>query len=462
MAADTAIKAIDKASIHRITSGQVVIDLQTAVKELLENSLDAGATNIEVRFKNHGLKSIEVVDNGSGIAEKDFEGIALKHHTSKLAAFEDLTTVRTFGFRGEALSSLCALCDGFTITTATQGPLGEMIEMDRNGKIKKRSKVARQRGTTVQLSNIFTPLPVRRKEFERNAKREFGKALHLLNAYALGPCASNDGKPVKLTVSNQMDKGKATLSCYSLPPADSISQNPATSTAANALARVIDKADFAKMDVVGQFNRGFIIARRRKQPESGGSSMDDLFIVDQHASDEKYNFETLQQTTKIESQRLLRPRPLELTAADEMIARDHLDVLRQNGFEVEDSGAGNDSDGARLRLVAQPVSKSTTFDMRDLEELIHLLQDAPGGAAVRCSKARAMFASRACRKSVMIGMPLTKGQMTAVVQHMGTMDQPWNCPHGRPTMRHLIDLADLNGRTKGPRPIDWASLSLSC
>ena len=107
------------------------------------------------------MKSIEVVDNGSGIAEKDFEGIgaslkavarrkvlmhmpALKHHTSKLAAFEDLTTVRTFGFRGEALSSLCALCDGFTITTATQGPLGEMIEMDRNGKIKKRSKVARQ------------------------------------------------------------------------------------------------------------------------------------------------------------------------------------------------------------------------------------------------------------------------------------------------------------------------------
>ena len=80
----------------------------------------------------------------------------------------------------------------------------------------------------------------------------------------------------------------------------------------------------------------------------------------------------------------------------------------------------------------------------------------------------------------MIGMPLTKGQMTAVsdsgfargrvltrsflqvVQHMGTMDQPWNCPHGRPTMRHLIDLADLNGRAKGPRPIDWASLSLSC
>ncbi|KAJ6583380.1 histidine kinase-like ATPase [Mycena vulgaris] len=80
------IKAIDKTSIHRITSGQVVIDLQTAVKELVENSLDAGATNlcassssystrnkIEVRFKQYGLASIEVIDNGAGIAEENYE-----------------------------------------------------------------------------------------------------------------------------------------------------------------------------------------------------------------------------------------------------------------------------------------------------------------------------------------------------------------------------------------------------
>jgi DNA mismatch repair protein PMS2 len=81
-------------------------------------------------------------------------------------------------------------------------------------------------------------------------------------------------------------------------------------TAANALARVIDKEDFKLMDIVGQFNLGFIVARRRKlaSSEGGGlaSMMDDLFIIDQHAADEKYNFETLQQTTNIESQRLLR------------------------------------------------------------------------------------------------------------------------------------------------------------
>ncbi|KAJ8597197.1 DNA mismatch repair protein MutL [Rhizopogon salebrosus TDB-379] len=208
------IRAIDGHSVHRITSGQVVIDLQTAVKELVENSLDAGATNIaEVRFLNYGLKTIEVVDNGCGIAPKDYESVALKHHTSKLAAFEDLSTVLTFGFRGEALSSLCALSDGVTLTTATvnEAPMGTILEMDRNGKLRNsNSKIARQRGTTVAVSSIFKPLPVRRKELERNVKREFGKALNLLYAYALVPCAS-ENRGVRLAVSNQPEGGRKTV-----------------------------------------------------------------------------------------------------------------------------------------------------------------------------------------------------------------------------------------------------------
>ncbi|KAF8151454.1 histidine kinase-like ATPase [Crassisporium funariophilum] len=201
------ITKIDQTSVHRITSGQVVIDLQTAIKELVENSIDAGATNVEVRFKHYGLKSIEVVDNGSGIAEDDYENIALKHHTSKLETFSDLSSVRTFGFRGEALSSLCALSEQVTVSTATSitTPMGASLEMDTSGRVKKTSTVARQQGTTITITNIFMPLPVRRKEFERNLKREFGKALSLLNAYALGPCAAGPG--VRLTVSNQPDKG---------------------------------------------------------------------------------------------------------------------------------------------------------------------------------------------------------------------------------------------------------------
>ncbi|PIL33827.1 hypothetical protein GSI_03533 [Ganoderma sinense ZZ0214-1] len=69
------IKVLDPASVHKISSGQVVVDLQTAVKELVENSLDAGSTSIEVRFKDYGLESFEVVDNGSGIPPKDYDYI---------------------------------------------------------------------------------------------------------------------------------------------------------------------------------------------------------------------------------------------------------------------------------------------------------------------------------------------------------------------------------------------------
>ncbi|KAF9002160.1 hypothetical protein BDQ17DRAFT_1357531 [Cyathus striatus] len=137
-----------------------------------------------------------------------------------------------------------------------------------------------------------------------------------------------------------------------------------------------------------------------------------------------------------------------------------MEILRQNGFEVDVDDDGNS--GQRLQLTAQPVSKNTVFDMKDLEELVHLLRERPAGQMVRCSKARAMFASRACRKSVMIGMALTKRQMTTVVRHMGSMGQPWNCPHGRPTMRHLVNMADVGGTTGSegrgvPVGVDWSA-----
>ena len=121
------------------------------------------------------------------------------------------------------------------------------------------------------------------------------------------------------------------------------------------------------------------------------------------------------------------------------------------------------------------VSYSGTRDLhplsqkfcQDLEEIVYLLHDRPKGQMVRSSKARSMFASRACRKSVMIGMPLTQPQMKTVsaenvlkkktdhphivqvIRHMGTMNQPWNCPHGRPTMRHLCDMRTINSKSKG-------------
>ncbi|KAK2459357.1 hypothetical protein APHAL10511_008626 [Amanita phalloides] len=137
------------------------------------------------------------------------------------------------------------------------------------------------------------------------------------------------------------------------------------------------------MEIIGQFNRGFIVLRRQRtayggQGQSGGK-MDDLFIVDQHASDEKYNFETLQQTTRIESQKLFKPRTLELTAADELVAIENIHAVQQNGFELEVDETAPAGQGSKLKVTAFPVSKSTEFDVTDLEELIHLMRDQPSG-----------------------------------------------------------------------------------
>ncbi|BFZ59424.1 ATP-binding mismatch repair protein [Saitoella coloradoensis] len=194
---------LDGASVHRLCSGQVVLDLTTAVKELVENALDANASHIEVRFRNFGLDSIEVIDNGAGIPADDYESIALKHFTSKLRQFEDLTTVDTFGFRGEALSSLCALADVFITTTQKhEEPKATQLEFEKNGHLKCRSITSGKRGTSVTINRLFESLPVRRREFERHHKREFTKAVSLLQAYAVAAVG------VKFLVTNTPPSGK--------------------------------------------------------------------------------------------------------------------------------------------------------------------------------------------------------------------------------------------------------------
>ncbi|PGH16871.1 hypothetical protein AJ79_01515 [Helicocarpus griseus UAMH5409] len=200
------IKAIEARSVHQIQSGQVIVDVCSVVKELVENSLDAGATSIDVRFKNNGLDLIEVQDNGKGISPDDYETVALKHYTSKLSKFDDLSSLQTFGFRGEALSSLCALSNFRIITAqAHQAPKASRLDFEVSGKLKSTQIVAGQRGTTTSVENLFTRLPVRRRELEKNIKREYGKVLGLLHAYA---CVSTG---VRFNVKNQMPKGKSVL-----------------------------------------------------------------------------------------------------------------------------------------------------------------------------------------------------------------------------------------------------------
>ncbi|XP_066292993.1 mismatch repair endonuclease PMS2-like [Branchiostoma lanceolatum] len=902
------IQPIDRRSVHQICSGQVVLNLATAMKELVENSLDAGATNIDIRLKEYGSELLEVVDNGSGVEESNFEGLTLKHHTSKLQDFSDLTSVETFGFRGEALSSLCALSDLSITTCHKDAHVGTKLVYNHNGKLIQKTPCARQQGTTVTIQQIFCTLPVRHKEFLRNLKKEYSRMLTVLYAYCVistnvritctnqagkgkrstvvstngnvnmkenvtnvfgpkqlsgllqfvqhrpsqevaeemgvkgdssndlfsitgylstcchgqgrgsadrqyyfinkrpcdlpkvskvvnevyhmynrhqypfvvldislardsvdvnvtpdkrqvwlqeertllaiiktslvqmyeptasvyavnqavlpntvpasnlqlpssdrrdsrvtcaGPCnvkrssglslaglkrsfshpsvekddtpqdrtpkqrkldtffrsppsgkqeAFSEATSSSLFAKKEMHKCKEeekpddTLQCtfsktdqmltddrtepetyfksaksapeleswtpvhdrlqinerLALPSDESAkdqqkqaipstleensqkhgstttastgdkdsnkdsclrneitiqvkevklqnsrilptssdfenqqntlaqekdansekvsdaklsmwrSTNTTTSTplltssdspstdvvkrettedpeieilpvsfdqaakihrkeikvafsmdslrqklrrhaehketaermgrsfratisptdnqaAEDELRREISKDKFTQMEILGQFNLGFIIARL------GG----DLFIIDQHATDEKYNFEMLQRNTVLQGQRLIQPQSLHLTAANESILMDNMDIFRKNGFEFtikEDAPCTE-----RVKLVSMPVSKNWTFGKEDIEELIFMLSDAPG-VMCRPSRVRQMFASRSCRKSVMIGTALNHGEMRQLLSHMGEIEQPWNCPHGRPTMRHLFNL----------------------
>ncbi|KAM7142257.1 mismatch repair endonuclease PMS2 [Molossus nigricans] len=840
------IKPIDRRSVHQICSGQVVLSLSSAVKELVENSVDAGATNIDLRLKDYGADLIEVSDNGCGVEEENFEGLTLKHHTSKIQEFADLTQVETFGFRGEALSSLCALSDVTISTCHSSAKVGTRLVFDHNGKIIQKTPYPRPRGTTVSVQQLFYTLPVRHKEFQRNIKKEFAKMIHVLHAYCIissgirisctnqvgqgkrqpvvgtsgssnirdnigsvfgqkqlqslipfvqlppsdtvceefglscsdalqnqfcisgfishcthgvgrsstdrqfffinwRPCdpakvsrlvnevyhmynrhqypfvvlnvsvdsgcvdinvtpdkrqiflqeeklllavlktsliGMFDGDASTLNVSQQplvdidghiikpqwaetasplpekqgnpalrtgaerravsisrlreafslrhstenkpqglqsaqpsrlspRQKGRA-LSCspsdalcpqrpsrgagwpgpregemcpdkdrveaerdsghgstsasseegFSTPDVGSLSssdqvasspedrfsqgkmesreklletgcrfsdmechldqedsgcklkvlpqlphlsntkrlkkegipfnsdipqesvntQNSSVSqvdvaveinkkivpldfsmsslakrikqlhhqqqhregeqnyrkfrakicpgenqAAEEELRKEISKTMFAEMEVIGQFNLGFIITKLDA----------DIFIVDQHATDEKYNFEMLQQHTVLQGQRLIIPQTLNLTAVNEAILIENVEIFRKNGFDfvIDESAPVTE----KAKLISLPTSKNWTFGPQDIDELIFMLSDSPG-VMCRPSRVRQMFASRACRKSVMIGTALNTSEMKKLITHMGEMDHPWNCPHGRPTMRHIANM----------------------
>ncbi|KAG9997530.1 DNA mismatch repair protein MutL, partial [Aureobasidium melanogenum] len=242
------------------------------------------------------------------------------------------------------------------------------------------------------------------------------------------------------------------MSQESSQPKKTVADDIEQADAEARLSLTVSKSDFGQMDIIGQFNLGFILAVR---PPSETVKSSDLFIIDQHAADEKYNFERFTDTLTLEPQRLAQPKQLELTAIEEEIVLTHTNSLTANGFIIETDTSGASDVGLRCKLLTLPTSKDVTFDLSDLEELLHLLSDHSGGIIPRPTKVRKMLAMRACRSSIMVGKPLKENQMLKVVRNLGEMDKPWNCPHGRPTMRHLADLSTWGYDDTDVVETDW-------
>ena len=153
---------------NKIAAGEVIQRPASVVKELLENALDAGSTRLVVSVKEGGRAFIQVSDDGAGMDEADAVASFLRHATSKIASYEDLEAIRTFGFRGEALASIGAVAQVSMKTRRAEDEVAVSIQVE-GGKQLRLSREAREPGTTVTVQNLFYNVPARRKFLKSNS-----------------------------------------------------------------------------------------------------------------------------------------------------------------------------------------------------------------------------------------------------------------------------------------------------
>ncbi len=155
------IHVLDEKTAGRIAAGEVIERPAGVLKELLENAVDAGATSINVDIEGSGRELIRINDNGCGMSEEDLALCVLRHATSKIQTFGDLATLRTFGFRGEALYSVAAV-SRMTLTSCTGDGSGHRLEL-HGGKVAAQSPAPAVKGTTVEIRDLFYNVPARLK-----------------------------------------------------------------------------------------------------------------------------------------------------------------------------------------------------------------------------------------------------------------------------------------------------------
>jgi DNA mismatch repair protein MutL len=177
------IRVLDDLTASRIAAGEVVERPASVVKELVENSLDAGATDVRVEIQSGGRRLIRVTDNGQGIGADEAELAFQRHATSKIACAEDLEHIATLGFRGEALASIAAVSHVTLITRASAQATGVQLRLAA-GRVTSREAIGSPVGTILTAENLFHAVPARLK-FLRSEATEFGHIHDLVTRYAL-------------------------------------------------------------------------------------------------------------------------------------------------------------------------------------------------------------------------------------------------------------------------------------
>ncbi len=180
----TKIRILPDHLANQIAAGEVVERPASVVKEMVENSLDAGADHITVEIEGGGSKLIRIIDNGCGMDEDDLLMSLERHGTSKIRDEEDLAAINTLGFRGEAVPSIGSVAKLTLISRPQENPLGHKVVLNY-GKLLKSHEIGSPAGTTIEVRNLFGNTPARRK-FLRTARTELGHIEEIMRSYALG------------------------------------------------------------------------------------------------------------------------------------------------------------------------------------------------------------------------------------------------------------------------------------
>ncbi|AUV83312.1 DNA mismatch repair protein MutL [Salinigranum rubrum] len=530
----TRIRRLDPETRKEIAAGEVITRPVDAVRELVENSLDADASHIEVAVDGDGTDLVRVRDDGHGMRREDAPLAVERHTTSKLTGPGDIERVSTLGFRGEALPSIAHVAD-LTVTTNDGGPRGTRVRV-RDGAVETET-AGRARGTTVEVRDLFHNRPARRKHLG-SAKAEFARVSKLLSRYALCHSdtrfsLSHDGRETFSTpgsgdtdallgVYDRTVAGQSTtfsfaadgsdggegnetrvdgVLCYpsvtratrdhvhvavngrplvdeslrravvagygsllprgrapvavvrvTLPP-ESVDHNvhPAKAEVAfrddSVYARVeqgvrdaLSTADLRRsgdvaMDletsltpldgssrlgdvtVIGQFRDLYLLC----------AADDDLLVVDQHAAHERINYERLRAAVgDVPSAEVDPPATLSVSAAEASLVDSLTDELGRLGYEASTFGGGT----VRVSRVPAPLGRTATP-----ESLRAVLAALDGGEGETPERVRdELLKELACHPSLKAGETLSVETGEKLIERLGACDQPYACPHGRPTV----------------------------
>ena len=192
------IYMLDEATINKIAAGEVIEKPASIVKELVENSIDAGAAAISIEIQEGGKAYINVSDNGCGILKEDAEHVFFRHATSKIKSSNDIQEIHTLGFRGEAMASIAAVSEVELSTKSEEDTAGSHIII-KGGKLIENTSIGYPTGTSVTVRNLFFNTPARLKFLKSDASEQ-GAIVGIVEKLAL----TNTGISIKLTVNNKV------------------------------------------------------------------------------------------------------------------------------------------------------------------------------------------------------------------------------------------------------------------